>query len=141
MRRRALAVAVLAGVAVSLLGFVVCWVVSLHERQLQFGVFRSLGMTSLSVVGTLVWEQVLVSGSAIAAGSAIGSLVSQLFLPILGLTSSASEQVPPLQIGAYKSDYYTIIGIVCVMLLFAFIFLGVFISKMKVHQALKLGEE
>ncbi len=137
----ALTLSYIVTVAISLLGFVVCWVVSLHERQLQFGVFRSLGMTSRSVVGILFWEQLLISGSAIIAGCAIGSLVSQLFLPILGITASASDQVPPLQIGAYKSDYYTIVSIVVVMLLFAFIFLGLFVSRMKVHQALKLGED
>ena len=136
-----LSLSFIATVAVGLLGFVSCWIVSLHERQLQIGIFRSLGMPSRSVVSALVWEQVFVSGSAMVTGSVIGSTVSRLFLPLLGIAASAGDQVPPLQIGAYKSDYYLIIGIVSFMLLLAFAFLGFFVSKMKIHQALKLGEE
>jgi putative ABC transport system permease protein len=136
-----LSLSFIATVAASLLGFVACWVVSLHERQLQFGIFRSLGMPVRSVVGILISEQFFVSGSAILSGTAIGSLVSRLFLPLLGLTAGASEQVPTVQIGAFESDYYLVISIVGIMLVLAFIYLGAFVSKMKIHQALKLGEE
>lgn len=137
----ALSLSFIVTVAVSLLGFVVAWIISLHSRILQFGVFRSLGMSSMAVVAGLVWEQLLVSGGAVAAGSVIGGSASQLFLPILGLAKSAGAQVPALQIGAYRSDYLTIFIFVAVMLVFAFSFLGLFVSKLKVHQALKLGEE
>ena len=137
----ALSLSFLVTISISLTGFVVCWIITLNERTLQFALFRSLGMSKSGVVGVLIWEQLLVSGSALLSGSLIGSIVSRLFLPILNLNMGASDQVPPLQIGAYTTDYYTLIIFVVLMLIFAFAFLGAFVSRMKVHQALKLGEE
>ncbi|MAG13140.1 MAG: hypothetical protein CMN78_00940 [Spirochaetales bacterium] len=137
----ALSLSFLVTISISLTGFVVCWIITLNERTLQFALFRSLGMSNGGVVGVLIWEQLLISGTALLSGSLIGSAVSRLFLPILNLNLGASDQVPPLQIGAYTTDYYTLIVFVILMLIFAFAFLGVFVSRMKVHQALKLGEE
>ena len=56
-------------------------------------------------------------------------MAMNLFLPPLGLAASAGKQIPPLQIGAYKSDYYIIVSIVVCMLVLAFTYPAVYISK------------
>ena len=136
-----LSLSFLVTLAVSLTGFIISWVISLNERTLQFALFRSMGMPRRSVIAVLIWEQLIISGAALLTGSIIGSLASRLYLPILNLNLGVEDQVPPLQIGAFTTDYYTIAGFVLLMLVLAFLALSVFISRLKVHQALKLGEE
>ena len=68
---------------ISIVGFVMYWVLTLRSRTLQFGVLRAIGMSSERVLVMLVVEQVLITGSAIVAGMVIGRVAALLFVPLL----------------------------------------------------------
>lgn len=127
--------------SVSTIGFLIYWILSIRQRELQFGIFRAMGLSVKKIIGLLAWEQLLISGTAILIGVTVGGLTSQLFVPLLQMVYSAAEQVPPFKVAASGQDYIKIYTVVAIMLSGAIGFLGMFISKIKIHQAIKLGED
>ncbi len=127
--------------AITLIGFLIYWIFNIRNRTLQFGILRAMGLSKRSLIGMIIWEQVLISGVAILAGILIGTLASNLFVPLLQVVYSAAEQVPPFKIVAYAGDYFRIFAILGVMLVAGSVVLGYIISKIKMDQALKLGED
>lgn len=122
-------------------GFIVFWVLSLKDRSLKFGIFRAMGMPMRSVSLIMICEQLFVSGVAIVTGIILGSVASKVFIPLLQLVYSASQQVPPFIIVAYRGDYVRVIGVTFVMLVTAIAFLYWLVRKINIHQVLKLGED
>jgi putative ABC transport system permease protein len=126
---------------VSTIGFLIYWIISLQGRVLQFGVFRAMGLSRASVLAMIVWEQALISLVAIVAGIVIGGAAGDLFVPLLELTRSAAQQVPPFRVLADRGDYVKLYVMVGAMLGVGLTVLGVRISRIRIAQAIKLGEE
>jgi len=126
---------------ITFIGFLIYWVLSIKSRLLQFGILRAMGLSRFGLVLTLMWEQLFVSGSAIAAGFGIGILASRLFVPTLQLIYSASEQIPPFLTTANRADYITLLLAFGGMLITGLIILIVMIRRLKTDQVLKLGED
>jgi putative ABC transport system permease protein len=126
---------------VTMMGFLIFWILSLREKSLKFGIFRAMGMTMSEVTMIMTSEQFLVSGVSIVAGILFGSLASRVFIPMLEIIYSATEQVPPLRVIAYIDDYIKVIGFTLIMLVSGLAILYTFVRKINVHQILKLGED
>lgn len=126
---------------VSFIGFLIYWIFNIRERTLQFGILRAMGLPKKKLIGMIIAEQLLISGSAIVAGILIGTLASSLYVPLLQVVYSPAEQVPPFVVVSYLSDYLRMFVILFIMLAIGCIILGVLISKIKMDQALKLGED
>lgn len=127
--------------AISIIGFLIYWIISIKERLLQFGIFRATGLSTGKVIGMLITEQVLVSGVAVVLGIIIGGIASYLFVPLLGAVFSTAEQIPPFEVIAYWSDYLKVYGFVGFMLIAGLAVLSAIVSRIRIHQAIKLGEE
>ncbi len=127
--------------AVSTIGFLIYWILSIKQRVLQFGIFRAMGLSVKKIIGMLVCEQVLISGTAILVGIVIGGIASDLFVPLLQMAYSAAQQVPPFKVAAAREDYIRIYAVILMMLTVGLSILGFIISKIKIHQAIKLGED
>lgn len=128
-------------IIISTIGFLIYWIMSIKKRVLQFGILRAMGLSLKKVFGMLACEQVLLSGTSIFVGIAVGYYTSKLFVPMLQLAYSAAEQVPPFKVTAVASDYERLYIVVGIMLLIGFTILGTLISRIKMDQALKLGED
>ncbi|MFU0800517.1 MAG: ABC transporter permease [Xylanivirga thermophila] len=126
---------------ISAIGFLIYWILSIQKRTLQFGVLRAMGMPKNSVLGMLIWEQIMTSGIAVIVGIVIGGMASELFVPFLQLSHGAAEQVPPFKVLALRKDYIKVYLVMGIMLTLSFLTLAWFISHIKIHQALKLGED
>ncbi len=137
----ALTMAFIVTMTVSFFGFVIYWVLSIRSRVLQFGILRAMGMSLRSIIGMLLWEQLLISGVAVIVGVVMGGATAQIFAPLLQMVYDASEQVPPFRVLANRSDYEKIYAIILAMLSVGFAILGVMISRIRIAQALKLGED
>ncbi|MBE3102108.1 MAG: ABC transporter permease, partial [Firmicutes bacterium] len=125
--------------AISTIGFLIYWILSIQRRVLNFGIFRAMGLSSGKVIGMLIWEQVLISGVAVIMGILIGGLSSELFVPLLQLGQSAS--VPPFHVVTNRSDYIRVYTLVSMMLALGILILGIIVSRIKIAQAIKLGED
>ncbi|MBR1764836.1 MAG: FtsX-like permease family protein [Ruminococcus sp.] len=124
-----------------IIGFLIYWILSIKSRTLQFGILRAMGMTYGEIIAMIVYEQLLVSGAAIFAAIFVGGIASKLFVPLFQSLYTAAEQVPGFAVIPLRSDYLKLYAIIALMLLTGFIVLGRLISKIKISQALKLGED
>ncbi len=124
-----------------IIGFLIYWILSIKARTLQFGILRAMGMTFREIIGMLFYEQLLVSGAAVAASVFIGGIASDLFVPLFQSLFNSYDTVPPFSVAPLRSDYIKVYVIIGVMLIICFAILGRIISKIKVSQALKLGED
>lgn len=122
-------------------GFLLYWIMSVQGRVLQFGVFRAMGLGKGSVIGMLLCEQVLVSGVAILCGVFLGALSSKLYLPLFQLVFSPVEQPLPFRVISEAADarkIYVILG--CLLLLCCMVLIRL-VLRIRIDQAVKLGEE
>lgn len=124
-----------------IIGFLIYWILSIKSRTLQFGILRAMGMSYGEIIAMIVYEQILVSGVAIVVAIVIGGIASDLFAPLFQSLYDATERIPPFVVSPLRSDYLKIYAIVFAMLVVGFVVLGRIIKKIKISQALKLGED
>jgi len=137
----ALTVSFIVTLMICFTGFLIYWILSINARVLQFGVFRAMGMSMRNVLRLLVNEQLIVSLTGIVAGVLIGEAASVLFVPLLQISYAASEQIIPLVVFSDAGDYINLFAVIGVSLIFCLIIIGLIVSKIKIVQALKLGED
>lgn len=126
---------------VCIIGFLIYWIMSIQKRTLQFGIFRAMGLTLKKVLGMLICEQILITGTSVLFGIILGNYVSKIFVPMLQLVYSSEEQLPPFEVIFNQSDYIRLYIFVGIMISIGFVVLGAIISKIKINQAIKLGED
>ena len=131
----------LVSMVIAITGFVIYWILSLKARVLQFGIIRAMGLEKRKVSWMLVWEHLLISGTAIVLGIVIGRVASALFVPLIQLVYASAEQVPPFRIVVQPRDFLQIYMIGLFMIGIGIVLFRIIISRLNVHQALKLGEE
>ena len=125
----------------SVIGFLIYWIISIRSRTLQFGVLRAMGVTFREIIGTLGYEQLLVSVASIAAGFVLGGIASDLFIPLFRTMYDANNQTPPFIVQGDGGDYIKMYVLIAIMLLGGFAILGGIIRKININKALKLGED
>jgi len=126
---------------ISFFGFLIFWMLTLSGRTLQYGVLRAMGIPYPQMIGMLVSEQALTSAAAVVIGVWIGNLTSDLFVPLFEMSFAAAEQVPPFEIVRQLSDYVQLYAIVGFTLAVGLLILAVRLTRIRIAQALKLGEE
>jgi putative ABC transport system permease protein len=131
----------LVSVLVSLIGYVLYWFFNLSSRVVQFGVLRAMGLKRRQLTGMLLLEQGFTAGLSIVIGIVLGKVTSILFLPFLQTTENAKLQVPPFRVVFEARDAYQLYVVVAFMMLTGAALLFVHIRRLRVHQAVKLGEE
>lgn len=122
-------------------GFLIYWIISIRSRELLFGVFRAMGMRKVEIIQMLVNEQIFSTGISITIGTVIGLAASRYFVPLVQIFYSTTEQTIPLTVVRNKSDMIRLFGVIGVVILVCMIILGILITKIKISQALKLGED
>ncbi|OBZ16711.1 ABC transporter permease [Bacillus sp. FJAT-26390] len=131
----------LVSVIITLAGYVLFWFFNLSGRVVQFGVLRAMGLSRKQLTGMLLLEQLFTAGLAIGLGVLIGKAVSLLFLPFLQTTENVAETVPPFRVIFESSDTNQLFIVVGFMMLIGALLLFLHIRRLRVHQAVKMGEE
>jgi len=131
----------LVSVIVSLIGYVMYWFFNLSSRVVQFGILRAMGLSRRQLTLMLLAEQLLTAGLSIVLGIVIGKVAGKLYLPFLQTADNVTSQVPPFRIIFNSSDTMQLYVVVLVMLLLGAGLLLWQIRRLRVHQAVKMGEE
>ena len=131
----------LVSVIVSLIGYMLYWFFNLSSRVVQFGVLRAMGLSRKQLTGMLLLEQGFTAGLSIALGIGIGKLTSYFFLPFLQTSENVKTQVPPFRVVFDSKDTYQLYFVVAFMMITGALLLFLHIRRLRVHQAVKLGEE
>ncbi|RAV20546.1 ABC transporter permease [Paenibacillus contaminans] len=128
-------------IVISFFGFLLYWVLSLYGRILQLGILRAMGISFPQLIGMLVTEQLLTSGAAFFIGALTGTVTSQLFVKLFQISFNPATQVPPFEVTFDPGDSLQLYMIVFAMISIALIILSYLLSRIKIHQAVKLGED
>lgn len=126
---------------ISFIGFLLYWVLTIKSRTLQYGIYRAMGIPMPKLIGILVSEQILTSGFACFLGIIVGGVTSKLFVPLFKLSMNIKELTPPFTVISDGSDEAKIYIFATIMLVFGLAILIGFLRKIKIHQAIKLGED
>ncbi|MBW7453789.1 ABC transporter permease, partial [Paenibacillus sepulcri] len=131
----------LVSIIVSLTGYVLYWFFNLSGRIVQFGVLRAMGLSRRQLTGMLLLEQIFTAGLSIGLGILIGKIASLLFLPFLQTSENVTNSVPPFRVVFDSKDTTQLYIVVGAMMLLGAALLLVHIRRLRVHQAVKMGEE
>ncbi len=127
--------------ALCFIGFLMYWILSIRQRTLQFGIYRAMGMRMREILTMLLNEQLCISVLSIAVGAAVGHLAAKLYMPLIQIAYASSDSYLPLRTSVDVSDTLRLLVIVAVMLIACMAILFTIIRRMKIAQALKLGED
>jgi len=120
-------------------GFLIYWLLNIRQRVLQFGVFRAMGISMKRIWLMLFIEQLLVTFFAIVLGALVGELAAYFFIPLIYIT--AADNIIPFIIVVNIRDYINLYTFTTIMVFLSVLVLVWFVSKIKIAQALKLGED
>ena len=121
-------------------GFLIYWILSIRSRELQFGIFRAMGLGMRSVLSMLACEQILVSGMSILAGVGVGLLVSEHYVSLIQIGYSTGCRLPLIS-ASDSLDTIRLFIVMSFMLISCMAVLGATVKRIRIAQALKLGEE
>lgn len=137
----ALTLGFISTMAITTLGFVIFCVISIKNRVLQFGIFRSMGMSLKSIIRLLIYEQIMISGVGILMGIIIGNVSSSIFVPFLRIASDEKKDIIPISAISLSADYGKFIFASSLMLIIGIAAIISYVSRIKMAQAVKLGED
>jgi putative ABC transport system permease protein len=100
-----------------------------------------MGIPFGQLIGMLISEQLLTSGVAVVIGLISGRVTSEWFVPLFRMSFDTKVQMLPFRIAHNTSDYIQLLTVVLFMLAVGLVVLGIRLFRIRVHQALKLGEE
>ena len=135
-----LSVGFLAAALLTVLGFLLYTLFSFRRRSIELGTLRAVGLSPRQMTLFLTWEMLFLLLISVAAGTGIGALVSAVFIPYLQIGSDAASLTPPFVVElAWPAivRIYVLFGILFVVALGVLVIL---LRRMKIFQAIKLGE-
>lgn len=135
-----LSIGFIAAVLMTLLGFLISSILSFRERLIQLGVLRTVGLSVGQMAAFLAGEQLILIATGIGVGTGLGIGASLLFVPYLQVRSGPHPQTPPFVVQMAWDDMYKIYALFGVMLLLAIGATIGLLIRMKVFEAIKLGE-
>ncbi|NSW53690.1 MAG: ABC transporter permease [Anaerolineae bacterium] len=124
----------------SFLGFFLYAVFSLRRRSIELGVLRAIGLSTRQMGATLAWEFMSLIFSGAVIGTLIGIFSSRFFVPYMQIGAEAFEQIPPYYILIAWNQIYEIYGLLLFLFLLLVFALLAFLRKIKIFEAIKLGE-
>lgn len=122
-------------------GFLIYWILSIQSRALQFGIFRAMGMTMKEVLNMLIYEQLFITGPTIIVGTIIGFVASKMYIPLIQIAYGSGNDIIPLKVMAAGGDIIKMYVVVVIVIGICMAVLGSIINKIKIAQAIKLGED
>ncbi len=122
------------------IGFLLYSYASLRRRFIQLGILQAIGLSVRQLIASLMIEQFILMSLAIVFGAGIGLVTSLMFVPFLQTGATPGAPIPPfqVQVGWIEAGYLSIaFGIVLAITMLSTM---IYLSRLKVFQAVKLGE-
>jgi putative ABC transport system permease protein len=135
-----LSVGFIASALLTVLGFMLYALFSFRRRFIEMGMLRAIGLSVGQMVRLLAAELASLILLGIGAGTLLGILASQLFVPFLQIGADAAAQYPPFKITIAWGSILEIYGLFIVLFAAALVVLSTILVRMKIFQAVKLGE-
>ncbi len=124
----------------TMIGFLLYTIFSYQRRYVELGILRAIGLSQSSMIVSVAWELGLLIIMGLALGLGIGLLVSVLYIPYMQFVSSLEGVVPPYVVTMAWTEIAQIIALFLATFLLIMLILLVILRRMRIFQAVKLGE-
>jgi putative ABC transport system permease protein len=124
----------------TLLGFLFYAVLSFQRRFVELGMLRAIGLSARQLGALLTYEQALIIGAGMLAGTLIGVSASTLFIPFLQVRGGEHPLTPPFQVWIAWEQIGIIYLVFGAILAGAVVLTLILLRRMQLFQAVKLGE-
>jgi putative ABC transport system permease protein len=135
-----LSVGFLAAIFLTVLGFFLYSFFSFRRRFIELGVLRAIGLSSQQMIRFLAWELIFLIFTGITIGTSLGIAISNIFIPYLQIGESLIAQYPPFIVEISWEPMIPIYLLYGFLLLLALAVLVVLLMRMRIFEAVKLGE-
>lgn len=122
-------------------GFLLYWVMTLKQRELQFGIYRAMGMKMREVKAMLLNEQIFLSFLPLLAGAGIGITATAMFVRLISIIYLPQKHNIGVNVYIYPSDMLELTGVLFVAVAVCYVVISRLLKSMKIAQALRLGED
>jgi putative ABC transport system permease protein len=124
----------------TVLGFLLYALFSFRRRFIEMGMLRAIGLSTKQMTSLLAAELAFLVLLGIGVGTVLGIFASLLFVPFLQIGASAQAQYPPFQIQIAWLSIVEIYVLFVLLFFAALSTLSALLIRMKIFQAIKLGE-
>ena len=125
----------------TILGFMLYSFLSAQRRMQQLGILRAMGLSIRQLISLFLFEQGFLIALGMFVGTALGIITGSLFIPFLQIKSEAHAGIPKFVVMTAWDDVFKIyifFGVILAIAIPAFIWM---LARMKIHEAIKFGEE
>ncbi len=129
-----------AAAILTLLGFLLYVLFSFQRRFIELGVLRASGLSQKQMASYLTWELVFLILFGVGAGTALGALASRVYIPYLQVGLDAASRVPPFHVEVAWTAVFQMYALFGALFIVTLIALVVLLRRIKIFQAIKLGE-
>ena len=135
-----LSVGFLAAALLTVLGFFLYALFSFRRRFIELGTLRAIGLSPFQMTTFLAWELAFVVLMGLGAGTVIGALVSNIYIPYLQVGNTPQAVTPPFLVEIAWPAILRIYILFGTLFVVALSVLAGLLLRMKIFQAIKLGE-
>ncbi|HEY8324439.1 MAG TPA: FtsX-like permease family protein [Ktedonobacterales bacterium] len=129
----------------ALVGVITQAAIAARQRQTQFAILRTLGLSEGALTRMLLLEQALVYILGALGGVAIGALLSVASLPFLGFNTSTYQPpvlgVPSSQLAVNLQGSLVFLAALCAIFIVALVIAGLVARATGLGRALRVGED
>jgi putative ABC transport system permease protein len=129
-----------AAALLTVMGFLLYAAFSLQRRFIELGVLRALGLSQGQMTLYLGWELALLAVVGVVVGTATGVLATRVYVAFLQGSVSNSSLTLPFAVLVDWSKINLIYALFAVMFSAVLVVLLLFARRLKIFQAVKLGE-
>ena len=135
-----LSVGFIAAAVLTVIGFLLYAIVSFQRRFIELGMLRAIGLSKKQMAGYLAGELAALILTGVSLGSGLGIWASTLFIPYFQIGEGKTALVPPFVVQLAWEQLGLVLAIFAAMFVVAVVALAVLLNRMRVFEAVKLGE-
>ena len=124
----------------TMIGFLLYTIFSYRRRYVELGILRAIGLSQGSMIVSVAWELGLLIIMGLTLGLGIGLVVSALYIPYMQFVSNLEGVVPPYVVTMAWVEIAQIIVLFFATFVIIMLILLVILRRMRIFQAVKLGE-
>ncbi len=129
-----------ASAILTMTGFLLYALFSFRRRFIEMGILRAIGLTGQQMTRLLASELAFLILLGGGVGTGVGLLASRLFVPFLQIGATMQAQYPPFRIEIAWFSVFQMYLLFLALFLIALAALLALLRRMRIFQAIKLGE-
>ena len=136
-----LSIGFLISTVLTLLGFLMYSFISFRRRLQEFGILRAMGLSVRQMITLFIFENGFLILLGTVVGTLLGIITGFMFIPFLQLSADQLANTPAFIVETAWSDIGRIFILFGIVLVVAFPFSVWMLRRIRIHEAMKFGDE